>query len=85
MLPEDSAVVIHLSWSGILLSTSPVFVLKAVLVTNPLTSGVLFSTSSLFELKAVLVTKLLVSGIVLSIFSIFFLSKTCLFPSYFDF
>ena len=44
MLPENSAVVIHLSWSGILLSTSPVFVLKAVLVTNPLTSGVLFST-----------------------------------------
>ena len=38
--------------------TSPIFVLKALLVTNLLTSGILFSTFPIFASKALLVTNL---------------------------
>ena len=43
-------------------STSRIFVLEAVLVTNSLTLGILFSTSPMLVLKALLVTNLLTSG-----------------------
>lgn len=67
----------HLVWSGILFSTSLIFLLRAVLVTNPLTLSILFPTSSGFVLRAVLVISVLVPGILLSASSAF-LSKLCL-------
>ena len=45
--------------SGVLFSTSPIFV--SVLVTKPLISGILFSTSPEFESRTAAVTKPLIS------------------------
>ena len=55
--------VLNLSWSEILFSTSPIFILQTVLVTSPLKSGILFLTFSIFILEEVLVTNPLTSAI----------------------
>ena len=48
-----------LNFYSTIVSSTSIFVSKALLVTNPLTSGILFSTSPIFVLKKVLVTNLL--------------------------
>ena len=67
-------VVIYLAWSGILFSTSLIFVSEAVVVNKLLVSGILFSTSLLFAFKTVVDTRPLVSSTLLSTSPIF-LSK----------
>ena len=48
-----------LNFYSTIVSSTSIFVSKALLVTNPLTSGILFSTSPIFVLKKVLLTNLL--------------------------
>ena len=43
------------------LSSFPIFILRTVLVTNPLTHGILFPNSPIFVLKSLLVTNPLTS------------------------
>ena len=59
----------------IFFSTSPMVVLRKVVITKLLVSGILFSTN--FCIKKILVFKPLVSGIYLSTSPVFF-SKFCL-------
>ena len=59
-----------------LLLTSPMIVLRRVVVTKPLASGILFSTSPIVVLRTVEITKPITSGIRLSTSSISF-SKFC--------
>ena len=53
----------YLELSGILFSTSPIFVFKTVSVTKLLVFGILFLNSLILVFKTVVVTKPLVSGI----------------------
>ena len=50
-------------WSGILFSTSLIFLLRPVAASKMLVSGILFSFSVIFVFKTVAVNKPLVSGI----------------------
>ena len=71
-------VVIYLAWSGILFSTSPIFVLRTAVVTKlPSILNFFCSTSLTLIFKTIVVTKRLVSGIFLSTSPISF-CKFCL-------
>ena len=72
----NSSVVIYFLLLGIVFLTSPIFVLRIVVLTKLLVSSILFLISLVFVFKTVVVTKLLVSGIFLSTSSTFF-SKFC--------
>ena len=61
----------YLESSGISHSTSPIFLLKKVLVINRVTSEILFSTSPIFVFKVVLVTNPPTSDILFSISPVF--------------
>ena len=78
----NSSVVIYFAWSGILFSTSLIFVLRKVVVTKLLVSGILFSTSLNFVFKTVVMTTPLVSGIFfyqpLQFFSLNFVYLCCI-------
>ena len=61
--------------SGILFSTSPIFILRTAVVANWLTSGIWFLASSIFILRTAVIFKPIMLGILFST-SLFFL-KFC--------